>query len=193
MARPIQYDRNAVLEKAMRAFWDKGYHATSMADLIQVTNLRPGSLYAAFHSKEALFMETLDHYGSMGAAALAKMLGEAESPLQGVKSLFIYLADEAADRDALNSCFLVNTVLELARHNDTAHDRARHHLGIIEGILKDALEAAKSRGELRPESDPAELAAFLICNIWGLRVLGGTSPSKERARSVAKRIVSCLE
>ena len=54
MGRPALYERDDVLEKAMHAFWDNGYNSTSMAQLVEATSLQPGSLYAAFKSKEEL-------------------------------------------------------------------------------------------------------------------------------------------
>ena len=60
MARPVEYNREEVVEKAMQTFWKKGYHATSMADLVEATGLNPGSIYAAFKSKENFFITTID-------------------------------------------------------------------------------------------------------------------------------------
>jgi AcrR family transcriptional regulator len=77
MPRPAQFKRDEVVEKAMRAFWDHGYGATSLADLVEVTDLNPGSLYAAFQSKEGLFLAALDHYGAQSAARLERTLTEA--------------------------------------------------------------------------------------------------------------------
>ncbi len=50
MARPAQFDRGEILDKAMQTFWEHGYSATSMANLVETTELNPGSLYAAFES-----------------------------------------------------------------------------------------------------------------------------------------------
>jgi TetR/AcrR family transcriptional repressor of nem operon len=61
MARPAEFDRNDVLNKAMDVFWRTGYTATSVSDLVHATNLKPGSLYAAFNSKRGLFLEVIDN------------------------------------------------------------------------------------------------------------------------------------
>ena len=55
MARKAGYDREKVLDKALELFWAKGYHGTSLKDLEVALDMRPGSIYAAFGSKEALF------------------------------------------------------------------------------------------------------------------------------------------
>jgi len=55
MARPIEFDREEVLQKAIGVFWQKGYSATSIKNLVEATGLQPGSIYAAFGDKRGLF------------------------------------------------------------------------------------------------------------------------------------------
>lgn len=193
MARPAQFEREEVLEKAMQAFWDHGYCATSMADLVAATELKPGSLYAAFESKESLFLAALDHYGERSVAKIARALGEAASPLEGVRGYFRQLAADAANPRAKRSCFLVNTVLELARQNKAVQKRVNRHLESIEGLFRSALEAAQASGELSPGKDPQALATFLMSNIWGLRVLGGTAPAPARTQAVVNQLLTVLD
>jgi len=193
MARPAQFKREEVLEKAMRAFWDHGYGATSLTDLVEVTDLNPGSLYAAFESKESLFLAALDHYGERSVARVERTLAEAESPLAGIRDYLLQLGEDAASPRARRSCLLVNTVLEQARQNRTVQKRVNRHLDTIEALFRHALETAQANGELSPDKDPGALAAFLMCNIWGLRVLGGTAPTPERVRAVVSQLLALLD
>jgi TetR/AcrR family transcriptional repressor of nem operon len=193
MARPIQFDRNDVLGKAMQAFRDQGYNATSMSDLVDVTDLGPGSIYAAFDSKEGLFLAALDHYAEHSMAKIARTLTEADSPLEGIRSYFRKLGRKAAGEHANRSCLLTNTVLEMARQNEIVQKRVNRHLGSIEALFRQALESAQTNGELSPDKDPKALAAFLMTSIWGLRVLGGTNPAPARIRSVINQLLTMLE
>jgi TetR/AcrR family transcriptional repressor of nem operon len=193
MARPAQFERTDVLDKAMQAFWDQGYCATSMADLVEATGLKPGSLYGAFHSKQGLFLAALDHYGERGAARLHQALAEAETPLQGIRGFFRRLAGDIGDPQARRSCLLVNSVLELARRDAAVQQRVNRHLDAMEGLFRHALETAQTNGELAPDKDAAALAAFLMSNIWGLRVLAGTDPAPERVQAVVEQLPALLD
>lgn len=183
MARPAEFERDDILDKAMRAFWSQGFYATSMANLADLTELGPGSIYAAFQSKEGLFLEALDHYGERGVASIEHALSAFESPLDAIRAFFNKLASETAKPKDERGCFLVNTVLELAHVNPTVQEKVNHHFANIEALFRKALEIAQTRGELAPDKDTASLAAFLMTNIWGLRVLEGTAPQGARAQA----------
>ncbi|MEK9754967.1 MAG: helix-turn-helix domain-containing protein, partial [Rhodospirillaceae bacterium] len=62
MARPREFNREQVLERAMQVFWSKGYAATSMRDLTEAMGLSKSSLYDTFGSKHDLFLESIDFY-----------------------------------------------------------------------------------------------------------------------------------
>ncbi|CAK5464654.1 TetR family transcriptional regulator [Escherichia coli] len=50
--RPKVFDRDAALDKAMKLFWQHGYEATSLADLVEATGAKAPTLYAEFTNKE---------------------------------------------------------------------------------------------------------------------------------------------
>jgi len=192
MARPIEYDRDKVLDKAMQTFWEKGYCATSMSTLVETTDLKPGSLYAAFESKEGLFLATLDRYGARSAEKLRAHLDGAESPLDAIDAYFDRLADDIAKNRGKTSCFLVNTVLELSQRDAQIRKRINRHFAEIQSAFVDALEDAREKGELDVNTDCDALAGFLMNNIWGLRVLAGTKPAPGRARQVVDLVKKVL-
>ena len=62
MARPREFDEDRVIEVLTRVFWEKGYEATSMQDLVKATGLLKGSLYGAFGDKKALYMKVWESF-----------------------------------------------------------------------------------------------------------------------------------
>ena len=191
MARPASFDREAVIERAMKAFWEHGYAATSITQLVDATHLQPGSLYAAFDSKQGLFLAVLDHYAAQTLTRLDKRLDGAADPLQGIAAFF---ADLSADRsDARRrGCLLVNSALEIARADADIHDRVTAHLTRIEMRLRAALEQAQRDGLLPAERSPSVLAKFLMTTVWGLRVLGSTGADARSMKQVVAQALSVL-
>lgn len=69
----------------MHAFWEHGYHETSVDDLVILTGGRPGSLYNAFpQGKRGLFPDTLARYSRL---VVPETLGDLERRGAGLAEL----------------------------------------------------------------------------------------------------------
>ena len=60
MPRKPNYDRNDLINRARDLFWKRGWAGTSLKDLEGELQMKPGSFYAAFGSKDALFELALE-------------------------------------------------------------------------------------------------------------------------------------
>ena len=178
MARRCEFDRDKVLESAMGVFWEEGYCKTSMSKLVEATHLNPGSLYAAFKSKEGLFSSSLDLYGRRSLEQLQQCLDQATTPLQGVRTFLQQLVDEIVNDGKRRGCLLVNTALEISPHSVSIQQQVNKQLEAIESLILDALRSAQESGELSRQHSPAGFAKYIMVNIWGLRVLGQTTRDK---------------
>lgn len=193
MSRLAKFDRDLVLERAMQAFWDQGYCSTSVATLTKTTQLNPGSIYAAFESKQGLFLATLDHYGKRSVEEITQTLNSAETPLEGIRELFRQLATNVKKPESARSCFLVNTVLDASRHNAMVRERVNHYFDLIESGFRNALASAQDNGELGIDKNPRTLATFIMTTIWGLRVLLVTGADQDKVESVLDQLFVLLD
>jgi TetR/AcrR family transcriptional repressor of nem operon len=192
MSRKCEFDREEVLSKAMSVFWEEGYCQTSMAKLVEVTDLKPGSIYAAFKSKEGLFSSSLELYGQRSLEQLKRCLDQGVTPLQGVRLFIQKIAEEITNDGKKRGCFLVNTALEMSPHNEFIRQQVNQQLAAIESIMIDALQSAQDSGELSKRYTPAVLAKHIMVNIWGLRVLGQTNSDKHAINESLNILLSFL-
>lgn len=192
MARPKEYDRETVLSEAMNVFWGTGYFGTNMTQLIEATRLKPGSLYGAFSSKEALFLAALEHYGALSVDSVKAVLNSRDSPKAGIRAWIDRIASEVSGKE-MHGCFLVNTAIELSGRSPQMREKVNACLEEIGKLLAARLGQAKEAGEISDDKDPEALAAFMLCTIWGFRVLGETSPSKEKVNAIRNQLAALLE
>jgi TetR/AcrR family transcriptional repressor of nem operon len=61
-----RFDKDKVPDRAMRVFWERGYEATSIADLLKATDINRGSLYGTFGDRRSLFLSAQDRYVEQG-------------------------------------------------------------------------------------------------------------------------------
>ena len=71
--RPRVFDTDAALDKAVRLFWQRGYEATSMADLVAETGVAAASLYGAFDNKAGLFAAVIERYAATSGRDLSDL------------------------------------------------------------------------------------------------------------------------
>lgn len=192
MPRPPSYQRATVLEQATEVFWQRGYGATSVAELVAATGLRPGSLYAAFGSKKGLFLEVLDRYHEDYLREADACLDASRSPLTAIKELFDRTADAAAAEGGRRGCLAVNAMLEMAQHDAEIARLLSDQSTRLRKRLAAMLETARERGELGPGKDPELLSIFLLNNLWGMRVMCKSAPTRGSLQAIVDGVMSAL-
>jgi len=193
MARPREFDADAALERAMQAFWAKGYKATSLDELCAATGLSRSSLYAAFGGKRALLHRSLDRYQAQGAARITAALAR-PGPVRDAIAAFVGdLIDRIVDGPGRRGCFIGNCAAELARGDRVTAARVRRSLERIEGLFRDALARGQARGEIPASADVESLARFIVSGIQGLRLVGKANPDRAALEGIASVMLRCLD
>ena len=172
MAKSAKFDRQQVIDKATALYWQKGFHATSMRHLQDIVDMRPGSIYAAFGSKEGLFKETLQNYKQAGMSQLAECRANSPSPITALKMFMRKLVIEASHDAPSGICMLAKTVAELTDEHQALLNEARRLLCEMEHAFQQLIAEAQELGEIDQSKDPARLAAHIQVQISGLRIYG---------------------
>jgi len=193
MARPREFDTDSALERAMKAFWAKGYKATSLDELCAATGLSRSSLYAAFGGKRELLHRSLDRYQEQAAARVTAALAR-PGPVRGAIVAFVNdLIDRIVEGPGRRGCFIGNCAAELARGDRVTAARVRLGLERIEGLFRDALGRGQARGEIAATADVGSLARFLVAGIQGLRLVGKANPDRAALEGIAAVMLRCLD
>ncbi|MGL6259305.1 TetR/AcrR family transcriptional regulator [Vibrio sp. WXL210] len=190
MAKSAKFDRFEVIDKATQLYWQKGFHATSMRNLQDVIDLRPGSIYAAFGSKEALFKETLQYYSDSGVAKLARFRNQHGSPLQALKQFIRSQVIGSLTQAPSGMCMLAKTVAELTDEHAELLDFTRKALQRMEGEFAKVLSDAQKAGELDASKDPKKMAGYVQVQIAGLRTYAKVCNDPQRLEEMIDEMFS---
>ncbi|MFN2360669.1 MAG: TetR/AcrR family transcriptional regulator [Marinobacter sp.] len=195
MARTARYDRQVALEKAMNLFWERGYNGASMKQIEQALDMRPGSIYATFGSKDGLFGEALSAYAEQGGIALKEHLAGYSSVLDGLQDYLRQIAVQSSPGQEAPSraCMIVKTLLEASNTNAAIADQVNAILSSIEVSLRELLEQAKSQGELTAGTDCARVARFLQAQVIGLRSFAQRDTQGEHVTELAEDMAAILD
>lgn len=192
MPRPSLHDRDQSLAQAVDLFWAQGFHATSLKDLERALDMRPGSIYLAFGSKERLFREALDRYAADGLAELEEQLAAYASPIEGLAAYVRSLGRLHERSLPSRACLLVKTLLELGEREPAALERADSLLAGMEQRFIEGFRAAQAKGELSNGDDPVRLGRRLQAEIMGLRAYAQRAVGLGAVRELADDIAASI-
>jgi AcrR family transcriptional regulator len=168
--RPREFDREKALTEAMLLFWRKGFHATSLRDLGDALNIRMPSLYAAFGSKEALYVEAVDLYMRATRTLLWQHLENGQRAREAIRELLVATAGELTNREAHpGGCMVTFATTDEDMPTDVIAailDARQDWLDII----RERLEAAVTEGELPGSTDVNALSRFYFSMVQSIGI-----------------------
>lgn len=187
------YNETEVLERAMHAFWARGYEATSMSDLVQVMGINRGSIYTAFDGKHELFMQVLRHYDKVHRKKYLERISEQFSARESILAAFEDVAEGMNQKTKPGGCLLVNTALELSPHDPDVRKLVDACFLEMENFFYTRIEIAKDDGDVRQMVDSRETAQALLGLFLGLRVLTRSLPQQGAIHGVIAKAKTLLE
>jgi AcrR family transcriptional regulator len=170
IGRPREFDRGAALKAAMVLLWRKGFAATSMNDLCEAMGVRSPSLYAAFGSKEALYLEAIQHYVEMFGPPVWDGLAASASARAGVESVLL-AATEILPKSQVTpgGCMAALAAVSDEWPAGIAEVVVKIRM-IMLGRLRSRLEAGAANGELPTTTDIDALSRFYFSVYQGMAV-----------------------
>ena len=193
MPRKKEFDVDAVVDKAMHAFWKRGYESTSLNNLLDCMQIQRASLYNAFGDKHSLFLEALIRYDVVYRRAEVAKRVQRPSPRQAILDLFQDAVTAAVKHGARDGCFLINTALEMSPHDPEVAKIVRAAFAHMEHkFFRKMIEKGRAMGEIDQSVVPAPTARALLSLLIGLVVLSRSRPEKLLLESIAKEAASLL-
>jgi len=192
MARPREFDRDEVLDRALGVFWDRGYESTSIDDLVGAMGIGRASLYNTFGSKHDLFVEALDRYERSLDERLLRPLAAPGSPRTILRAVLDDLAACQCGPEA-RGCLAVKAALVTCRGDCTLQERVARITRRIDDAFLAVLHRARDAGEVRADADLPALARFLTHSMQALSVSGPTRRDERQLREIVKVTLSVLD
>ena len=192
MGRNFEFNREETLNKAMQVFWQKGYKATSMKDLVDEMGIQPGSIYNSFGDKHSLFLEAVRHYGDVVTTNALKSLESEGSPVQNLRNFFNDMVSLPGDKKC-RGCLIVNSVVELSPHDKETATIVKSIMKRIEKSFYNCLSRAQELGEIDSSKDIKALSRYFASSTHGLLVTGKSNASKEEMQDVVNVIFESLK
>ncbi|MFF7069134.1 TetR/AcrR family transcriptional regulator [Streptomyces pseudovenezuelae] len=182
--RPRSFDRATALEKAILAFWEHGYEATSVSDLTRVMDIGAPSLYAAFGDKRSLFEEVVKEYGVRYGSFGDRALAEEPTARAAVARMLREAAVAYTDPGHPHGCLVVHAATNCSTPEVEESLRERRNANIA--AFESRIRADIAAGELPAGTDAAALARCTGAVIQGMSQQARDGASREELEAVAE-------
>jgi AcrR family transcriptional regulator len=186
MARPRVFDIEKAIQTATVMFWKNGYEQTSLANLTEEMGITPPSFYFAFESKDGLFRKVVKHYVTAYLGFMAEAFRQPTA--RGVAETMLYgCADVYSNPSNPRGCLIMNCSLPSSETAVQVRQELASERKARRAKLKRRFQEAIGSGDLPRDSDPEELARYVMSIGWGLAVEAQSSASKRDLYRIVAR------
>ncbi len=132
-----EYNRNAILEKAIRLFWQMGFNGCSINEIVETTGVNRFSLYHEFSSKEGILYASLELYKQRYAMDKLDILRSSDSDLY--ETLQQFYMSFLEDNKPMIGCYFIHVGTELADTDEQVRVSLSNYLNEIQLLIQDLL------------------------------------------------------
>lgn len=193
MPRTKKFDKEEILHRAVQLFWKKGFHATSMQDLVDHLGINRASLYDTYGGKESLFNQAFEQYRSSNTSGLITFLAGYNSVKEGLRALFERATQESVSDCDKKGCFIVNTTTELVPGDKIIGEALEKHRAGLENIFYEFIETGEKSGEIPKGKDLMAIARLVFMVYNGFRVVSKMNTTAEELRSPIEVALTLLD
>ncbi len=185
MGRPREFSEDQALNAAMRVFWEKSYEGATLTDLTNAMGINRSSLYSSFGDKQELYRRVLDRYAS-GPASFMHYALQAATAREVVAKIFEGAVKALSDPHNPRGCLTVQGALACGSESRSVQMETVEFRRRAEDRLVHRLRRAQKQGDLRRDSDPAEIAKFVVTVVNGLSVQAANGASSKEMKRVTE-------
>jgi TetR/AcrR family transcriptional repressor of nem operon len=191
MARPREFNEEAVLKAALARFWSHGFEATSTRDLATSMGITGASLYNAFGDKRGLYQRVLEHY--IERSLMERLRRYAPLPPKvALETFFHEIVERSLADPEHKGCLLVNSALELSPHDARFRRVVAEVFERIESYFYRCVKAGQADLTICPDRSARDLARMLLSALLGIRVLARSRPERALLEGAVRSALACL-
>lgn len=189
MAGTRQFDEDAMLEVALKTFWQNGFAATSMIDVAEATGVQRGSLYNAYGDKEQLFLLAFERYSSGFLDFVRRALSDPD-PAVALTALFKGVVVNMSEGAPSRGCLTTKTAIELPLAGKAIEARVKRLIEDFTALIRNALSTPAARRQL--SCDPDIAADLAVTFTRGLAVMERAYRNPQHLEKMSEQFVQIL-
>jgi TetR/AcrR family transcriptional regulator, transcriptional repressor for nem operon len=186
--------RLAILKKAFELIYAKGYHTTSIDDIIATTQVTKGAFYYHFKNKEEMGVAIINELiKPVLTNSIIAPLQKNENPLDAIYNLMHHLLMENDFLKVEYGCPASNFTQEMTPWNADFSNALNEITRQWIKAMADKIVQGKERGLVRKNVNAKQVTMFVMSGYWGIRNFGKLEHSKKAYIPYLKELKNYLE
>jgi TetR/AcrR family transcriptional regulator, transcriptional repressor for nem operon len=158
--------RERLVETARVLFWERGYEATSLADVVSKAGARSGSLYYFFRTKEELLLAVLDRYVDLlWPIVIEPVFLRVKDPIERIFGILDGYRQGLVYTGCTQGCPIGNLALEVCDDLPRAREKIARNFEGWRGWIRKCLDEAGDRFPANLHRE--QLAGFVLTVMEG--------------------------
>jgi AcrR family transcriptional regulator len=191
--RPRAFDRTKALEQAMEVFWQHGFEGSSLTDLTSAMGINSPSLYSAFGSKEALYLEAVRRFSDTAAAGTFRALIDAPTLRDGLARMLEASIACSTQEGRPQGCMIALGATHCAPENERLRLELKEMRRALQDTLKLKFKTAVEAGVLPRDVDPESLATYFASVVHGISIQARDGSSREELTAVVIHALAAFD
>jgi TetR/AcrR family transcriptional repressor of nem operon len=175
----------------MLVFWEKGYEATSIPDLLQAMELSRSSLYETFVDKQTLYVEAIHHYKKIRQNK-RNLLINAPSAKVGIRQYFDQHIASAFDENLPKGCLITNATISLDSPDEQLRKLIWGGFEELEQSFFGLLSKGQQTGEIDPKKDIRALSHLLLNLNQSISIISKVQTDKKMMDDMMNTVIEML-
>ncbi len=163
---------DTALDRAVRVFRERGYHATSIGDLTAAMRLATGSIYKAFRDKHTVFLAAFERYAALRQEQTRSAAARGANGREQIRNVLLSYVEHSRGLEGRRGCLVVGSAVELSAIDPAIRARVDAQLKVNEAFLAGLIREGQNDGSIPRHISAEDTARLMICITQGLRVVG---------------------
>jgi TetR/AcrR family transcriptional regulator, transcriptional repressor for nem operon len=181
------------LNKAVGVFSERGYHGTSIDDLIAGMEMASGSIYKAFRDKRAVFVAAFDRYKTVRDEKLREAISKGTTGREKIRNALVFYGEASQGAEGRQGCLVTGCATELATFDEEISQRIAVALDKNEQMMSDLILQGQSDGSIPAHVDSKATARLMLCLVHGMRLIGKTGRTRAQMAALVDIAMKTLD
>jgi AcrR family transcriptional regulator len=159
--------RQMIIARTAAVLNQRGYYASSLADVMEATGLEKGGIYHHFRNKDELALAAFDYAIELVWQRLRSSMRHRPNSADRLVALAEAYRALADDPPLPGGCPLLNTGVQASGTHPALRERARSAMDTLVRSIEKIIARGQERGEIRPTVEGAAYAPLMMSIIEG--------------------------